>query len=170
MAKTEILTVKEMINGQQEEFDPMSINLSDIKALSDAMPKDGNIDSNNAENLAVRYLKGADLCAELLAIATAYVQKTDTLKKKAYGNAAMIKAPKSGAKTDKSKAWFAEMDDEYIEASNKHAEALAFAKWVQAKLGSFEKMHYICKKILDRSYNHEKMSGFSGMPSEEETW
>src|SRR5574342_517615 len=117
------LTVKDLLGKDVHEFDPMKIDTSEIRELSEAMPKDGNIDLNNAEVLATKYLRGADLCSELLAIATAYVAKTDTLKKKAYSYAAMVKASENNAKTDKSRAWFAEMDDDYIAASNKHAEA-----------------------------------------------
>ncbi len=54
------------------------------------------------------------------------------------------------------------MDDDYITAWNKHAEALAFAKWVNGKYESFSKMHYMCKKMLDRGYTHERMSSFNG--------
>jgi hypothetical protein len=162
MINNKILTVRDLINGSKEGFDPMDIDLTEIKSLSDALPKDGNIEANNAEVLATKYLRGVDLCSELLAIAIAYAQKTDTLKKKAYSEAALVKSQNAGIKTDKSKAWFAEMDDDYINASNKHSEALAFARWVQSKHSSFEKMHYMCKKILERSYNHEKMSGFHG--------
>jgi len=156
------LTVRELLNGKDQKFDPMDIDLSEIKALSEALPKDGNIDLNNAEVLATKYLRGADLCAEMLAIATAYAQKADTLKKKAYSEAALNKSVKAGVKTDKSRAWFAEMDDDFIEASNKYSEAVAFVRWINNKYDSFNKMHYMCKKILDRGYTHERMAGFNG--------
>lgn len=159
---TKALTVKDLLGKDAEEFDPMKIDTSEIKELSEAMPKDGNIDLNIAEVLATKYLRGADLCSELLAIATAYVAKTDALKKKAYSYAAMVKASESNIKTDKSRAWFADMDDDYISACNKHAEAIAFAKWVDGKYESFSKMHYMCKKMLDRGYTHERMSSFNG--------
>lgn len=92
------LTIRELLNGKDlladnsTGFDPMNISTDEIKALSNALPKDGNIDLNNAEVLATKYLRGADLCAEFLAIAIAYAQKSDTLKKKAYSNAALVKS------------------------------------------------------------------------------
>lgn len=156
------LTIRELLNGGEEGFDPMNIDTSEIRALSDALPKDGNIDLNNAEVLATKYLRGADLCSELLAIATAFVQKSDTLKKKAYSEAALTKSKAAGIKTDKSRAWFADSDDDFIEASNRYSEAVAFAKWVSNKYDSFNKMHYMCKKILDRGYVHERTAGFNG--------
>lgn len=156
------LTVKDLLGRDVEEFDPMKLDTSEIRELSEAMPKDGNIDLNNAEVLATKYLRGSDLCSELLAIATAYVAKTDALKKKAYSYAAMVKAADNNVKTDKSRAWFADMDDDYMSACNKYAEAIAFAKWVDGKYESFTKMHYMCKKILDRGYTHERMASFNG--------
>jgi hypothetical protein len=156
------LTVKELLNGGADGFDPMNLDTSEIRDLSNALPKDGNIDLNNAEVLATKYLRGSDICSELAAIATAHAQKSDTLKKKAYSEAALVKSKTAGIKTDKSRAWFAEMDDDYIEASNKYSEAIAFVKWVNNKYDSFNKMHYMCKKILDRGYAHERMAGFNG--------
>ena len=172
---TKALSVKELLGRDVEQFDPMKIDTSEVRELSEAMPKDGNIDLNNAEVLAIKYLRGADLCSELLAIATAYVAKTDALKKKAYSYAAMVKSNDSNIKTDKSRAWFADMDDDYINACNKYAEAIAFAKWVDGKFESFSKMHYMCKKILDRGYTHERMASFNGdidkmINNEEKGW
>ncbi len=157
-----ILTIRELLNGSVEGFDPMNFDTSEIRELSNALPKDGNIDLNNAEVLATKYLRGSDICSEFAAIAIAYAQKADTLKKKAYSEAALIKSKVASIKTDKSRAWFAEMDDDYIDASNRYSEAIAFAKWVNNKYDSFNKMHYMCKKILDRGYAHERMAGFNG--------
>jgi len=178
-AKTkQALTVRELLQCSGSNLDPMNIDTSEIRSLSEAMPKDGNIDLNNAEVLATKYLRGADVCAELLAIATAYVQNTDTFKKKAYSQAALVNsegyfAAKNNGKrpdkiTDKMRTLYADMDDDYVVASQKHDEALAFAKWVNGKYESFNKMHYMCKKILDRGYAHERMAGFNGTVNGEE--
>lgn len=165
------LTIRELLNGGKEGFDPMNIDTSEIRVLSNAIPKDGNIDLNNAEVLATKYLRGADLCSELAAIATAFVQKADTLKKKAYSEAALTKSKAAGIKTDKSRAWFADSDDDFIDASNRYSEAVAFVKWVSSKYDSFNKMHYMCKKILDRGYAHERAAGFNGsVNSDEPAW
>ncbi len=166
------LTVRELLNGGDKKFDPMDIDLSGIKVLSEALPKDGNIDLNNAEVMATKYLKGADMCAELLAIATAYAQKSDTLKKKEFGEAALVRSLKAGIKTDKSRAWYADTDEQYIEACNRYSEAIAFARWVSNKYESFIRIHYLCKKILDRGYAHEKTGNFNESTDDEkeQTW
>ena len=161
------LTVRELLSGGTSGFDPLNLDTTEIRGLSESMPKDGNIDINNAEVLATKFLRGADICAELLAVATAYVAKMDALKKKAYSYAALIKASTNNIKTDKSRAWFAEMDDDYLAACNKYAEALAFAKWVSSKYDSFNKMHYMCKHILKRAYPHEQASSWNGIVEDE---
>jgi len=163
------LTVKELLNPG-EKFDPMNIDTSEIKALSNALPQDGNIDTNNAEVMATKYLRGADICAELTAIALAYVQKTSSNMKMEYSQAALVRSEdyfttKNGGKkpakiTDKMRTLYAEMDEEYLAACQKHDEAMAFAKWVNGKYDSFNKMHYHCKQALSRGYDHERISGW----------
>src|SRR5271168_902452 len=139
------ITIRETLDIRS--FDPLDIDTSEIKVLSMSIPKDGNIDLNKAEVLATKFLRGSDLCSELLSIAVSYIGKAESDKKRAYSNAALVKSVTAGHKTDKARAWFADMDDQYIEACNKYNEALAFVEWVQGKYKSFEKMHYLCKKI-----------------------
>lgn len=161
------LTVKELISGSN--FDPMTLDTSELKALSDCIPKDGNIDINIAEVLATKFLRGADVCSELMSIATAHVAKMDAEKKKTYGYAATVKASQANIKTTASRSWFADQDDDYIAACNKYAEAQGFLKWVIGKHESFVRGHYLCKKILDRAYPHEKQASWNGaQPNEEE--
>jgi len=159
------LTARDMFN---DEFNPLDINISEIKSLSQALPGDGNIDLNNAEVLATKYLRGADLCSDILAIATAHAQKCDTLKKKAYSYAALVKSAEQKIKTDKSRAWFADTDEDYIQASNNYTESIAFVKWVGSKMDSFIKMHYLCRSIVKRGMDQEGASGWSGKGPENE--
>jgi hypothetical protein len=163
----QLVTAGDLLGNCGVNFDPMAIDLSEVKQLSDAMPKDGNIDLNNAETLATKYLRGADICAELLAIATAHVAKIDALKKKTFNYAFLVKSETNKTiKTDKMRAAFAEIDEEYQQACEKYAEAIAFAKWVSGKYDSFNKMHYLCKKILERGYTHERASSWGGYVDE----
>ena len=167
MDNDKALTVRDII-GVREGFDPMDIDLREIRALSDALPKDGNIDLNNAEVLATKYLRGADLCGELMAVATAYLAKTKSRKETLYNKAFVKYKDDKKFKTDKMRMAMAELDEDYIEATNRYNEAIAFSKWVSSKYDSFNKMHYMCKKILDRGYNHERMSGFNGSVDEDD--
>lgn len=149
-----------MINSN---FDPMNLDLTEVKKLSAAMPRDGNIDLNQAEVLATKYLRGADLCSELLAIATANMSRADSKKKKTWNYAFLVKSAKQkDVKTDKMRSAIAEIDEDYVEACERHAEAQAFVKWVSSKYESFVRMHYMCRDILKRGYSHENAAGFNG--------
>lgn len=161
MSITKSMTVRDLLTGGEKTFDPMSLDTSEIRELSNALPRSGEIDINVAEILANKFLRGADMCSELLAIATCHASKTDTERKKAYSKAAIEKASAAGIKTDKARILFADADDDYIIASNKHSEAVAFVKWISSKADSFVRGHYMCKKMLDRHYSQEKTASFN---------
>ena len=165
-----IVTVGEIL-GSGANFDPLTLDTSEIKELSNAMPRDGNIDINNAEVLATKYLRGADLCGELIAVATAYVSRTKDTKQRCYNQAFLIKSSlNKSIKTDKMRIAFAELDKEYEDACGEYNKAIAFAKWIESKYSSFNKMHYLCKKMLERAYTHEKAASFNPTVIEEDGW
>lgn len=143
-----------------KDFNPMELDLTEIKELSDSIPSNGEVDINQAEILAAKSLRVADLCSDILSIATCYVAKCDTEKKKCYAQAALVKSSAAGIKTDKSKAWYAESDQDFIDASNKYSEALALVKWITSKHESAVRFHYLCKQMLSRNYSSEKAAGF----------
>jgi len=161
------LTVRDLINGGPNvvSFDPLSLDTSEIRALSNAMPKDGNIDVNNAEVLAVKYLRGADICAELLAMATAHVNRMKHIKEVAYSRAFLKSKDDKSVKTDKMRSALADLDEDYMSSCNSYNEALAFRQWIDSKYKVFNTMHYMCKNILQRGYDHERASGFSANDS-----
>jgi hypothetical protein len=156
---SQALTARELLGG--ESFDPLNLDTSEIRELSNLLPSDGQIDINQAEILATRFLRGADVCGELMAVVTCHVSKLETAKKKAYSEAALSKATAAGIKTDKSRCLFADSDSDYIEACNRYSEASAMLKWVGSKYDSFVRCHYNAKKLLDRQYSHEQASGFN---------
>ena len=162
MTNKPVVTVGNIIDSEKN-FDPMTLDTTEIQELSNAMPRDGNIDINNAEVLATKYLRGADLCGELIAIATAFVSRTKDEKQRAYNQGFLIKsAENKNIKTDKMRVAFAELDEDYLNACENYNKAVAFSKWVESKYSSFNKMHYLCKKILERAYSHEKAAGLNG--------
>jgi len=164
MTNKPVVTVGDILRPESK-LDPMTLDTTEIKELSNAMPRDGNIDINNAEVLATKYLRGADLCGELIAVATAFMSKTKDAKQRAYNQAFLIKSSMNkDIKTDKMRIAFAELDDDYTSACEEYNKALAFSKWVESKYSSFNKMHYLCKKILERAYSHEKAAGWNGQP------
>jgi len=166
------VTLRELLHCDDDAFNPLNMDTKEIQNLSSAMPADGNIDLNNAEVLAVKYLRGADMCSELMAIATRYLSKTDSDMRRAYNRAFIKFKDDRSIKTDKMRVAYAELDDDYIYAQDRNTEAKAFHKWVESKYNSFNKMHYMCKKLLDRGYQHEAAAGFNGNTpiSENDTW
>ena len=165
------ITVGEVL-GIEKKFDPMDLDITEIKELSNALPKDGNIDINNAEILATKYLRGLDVCGELAAAAIAHVSKTKDIKQQAYNRAFLIKSSEhKNIKTDKMRVAFAELDNDYMSACVVYNRASAFAKWIDSKCKSFEKMHYLCKKLLDRAYVNESASSWNPTIIEkEDSW
>ena len=155
-----------------DQFDPMTLEIGEIKELSNAMPRDGHIDINQAEVLATKYLRGADICSELLALATSHMAKTKDAKQKAYNYAFLVKSQTmKNIKTDKMRVAYAELDDEYLAACEAFNKATAFLKWVELKYNIFNKVHYLCKKMLDREYTGEKSAGWNGSGTNiEEGW
>lgn len=161
-------TLGELLRADKRDFNPMMLDTSSIRALSNELPKDGNIDTNNAEVLATKFLRGADICSDLLAIATLHVARMKDAKQQAYNRAFLIKSEEDKTlKTDKLRVAFAELDTEYIEACSRYNEAMAFAKWVDSKYNSFVRFHYLCKRILERSQNHELAAGWNGRTPDE---
>jgi hypothetical protein len=158
---SQALTARELFGSGVQEFDPMNLDLTEIRSFSAMIPSDGSIDINVCEVLATRALRMADLCSELLSVATCYVSKMETEKKRCYSQAALVKATAAGIKTDKSRAWFGESDSDFIAASNKYSEGLAFVKFISSKYDSAVRLHYNCKKMLERNYSHEQASGFN---------
>lgn len=163
-----IVTIGEVLK-LNDNFDPMTLDTSEIRNLSNSMPSDGNIDVNNAEVLATKYLRGADLCGELVAVATAYVSRTKDAKQKAYNQAFLVKsAANKNIKTDKMRIAFAELDEDYQAACEEYNKAVAFSKWVDSKYSSFTKAHYLCRSIVKRSQAHEQAGNWNGRQEEED--
>lgn len=155
-------TFGELLNKRSSN--PLNIDTSEIRSLSEAMPKDGNIDLNNAEIMATKFLRGADLCGELLSVAVAYVANTKDAKQRAYNEAFLVKSSESGLniKTDKMRIAFAELDEDYQHACNEHNKAIAFHKWIESKHNSFIRFHYLSKKVLERRLEEQKNGNWIG--------
>lgn len=159
---TKIITMREALNlVESSQINPLDIDTSEIRALTSSLPQSNQIDINMAEIVATKALRISDLCSELMAIVSCHVSKLETEKKRLYSQAALVKAVEFGHKTDKARCLFAESDAEYISACNKYSEAQAMLKWIGAKYDGAIRLHYNCKKMLDREYSHERASGFN---------
>jgi len=164
------LTIKEHLS--LDDFDPLSIDITKIKEVSDSMPLDANIDAPNAENLALKFLRAADECAEILSTLILLESKAksnvNTIKNRLY-----LEASDHGHKTIKDRQAYAESHDTYVAAVEKHDEIYATRKFFDTKQQWFVDAHRLMKQRLRGEYNHGMSSGFSetsGPKHGEKSW
>jgi len=130
-----------------ESFAPEQMDIADIQELSDSIPRDGHVDIPIAESLAVRFLRGADTCSEILCKIVWWLAKKEGEAQHAYTKAMLVKAGAAGHKTAKEKEKFASGDAEYLKASEEVARAKAMKKWLENKHSSLISAHYLMKDI-----------------------
>lgn len=128
--------------------------MSEIIAISNEIPDNVNqLTALQAEHLAGRFLKGFELCGDLYAMAIGHEIKMESLKKKEFGTALLVRSKAQGHKTAADKTAYAQMDDTYLAAEQKYNEAKMFRVMVSQKHQTFEKAHYHMRKLADRDAN-----------------
>jgi hypothetical protein len=155
---TEALTLKQVL--ETENYDPMNIDISEFKRMSELMPKDGNIDLANAAVLATMYLRAADRCSEIVSsliwrAGKAKSEKT-TIRQKLY-----LLAIEEGHKTINDKVAYAESHEDFIKASDILVQTEAVKKWFEEKHKWFLESHRYMKAKLKAENQHMSSSGFS---------
>jgi len=151
------------------DFDPEKIDVTEIKELTDAIPKDGNVDVSIAETLAVKFLRGADRCSEILAQLTWWEAKADDMKRHALAFASIVTASQKGLKTATEKRTYAEGDTEYLKACEVSNRAKAMKQWFKNKHESLVSAHYLMKDIAKGGRSHQK-AGSLFSQDEEPIW
>lgn len=157
-------------------LDPSTEIIEQIVEVARELPDNANaISPSHAEYLAGRFLKGLALCNELCALATGYELKSDILKKKAHGDAFIVRSKSKGLKTAKEMEAYANTDDLYVEAAEKHAEAKMLRVLVENIRSDFEKAHYLMRKIsekdVENDYRKQEISSDTSDESgEEDGW
>jgi len=141
-----------------ENFSPEEIDLSELEKIAEMLPTNGIIDLNISEQGLITTLEGQNFCQERIALLDRYIGLHESMKNKAWSNAALNKAKDDGHKTAKDKEWFAQADDEYIEFCNKLTLAKATKKWFENKASYYFGWHYTFKTFLRRDYPIEKSS------------
>lgn len=153
-------TFKEKIG--LDNFSIEEMDISEIDKVSDWLPSNGIIDLNIAEQGLTITLHAQNLCQEKIIQLERWIGKKDSEKSRAWSKAALEKAKEAGYKTVKDKEWFAQADDEYIEACNELVLAKACKKWFENKASHFSGWHYAFKTFLRRDYSLEKLGNFQG--------
>jgi len=141
------------------KFTPEQVDVTDINELSKYVPKDGHVDLGIAENLAVRFLRGADSCAELLGKLTWWLARQEDEKRAVLKEAMLVRATGAGYKTAKEKQIFAEADPEYLKACERASRAKVMVQWCKDKQRSLINAHYLMKHILGNNSLHRNASG-----------
>lgn len=135
-------------------LDPSTTLIDQVVAVARELPENANaINPPYAEYLAGRFLKGLDVCNELYALSIGYELKSEISKKKAHGEAFIIRSKTKGLKTAKEMEAYANTDDIYVEAAEKHAEAKMLRVLVENIRSDFEKAHYLMRKIAEKDVN-----------------
>ena len=140
-------------------FSLKDIDISSIEEIVDHLPKNGVVDPNIAERGLLLTLEGQNLCQEKIVQLDRLIGAIESKKNKAWSAAALTKAKEEGYKTAKDKEWFAQSDDDYIDACNSLVLAKASKKWFENKAGYFLAWHYALKTFLKRDYSIETASG-----------
>jgi hypothetical protein len=142
-------------------FSIEDIGLSDIEEIESMLPKNGVVDLNIAERGLIYTLEGQNLCQEKIAKIDRWVAVLDSRKNKAWSAAALSKSKTAGHKTVKDKEWYAQADDDYIDACNALALGRACKKWFENKAGYFSSWHYTFKTFLRRDYSIENATSLN---------
>lgn len=158
-----------------ETFNPKTMDVSYIQELSNSIPKDGHVDYAMADKLALKFLRGADMCSELIGKLSWWAAKKKDESKKALQEAALITAPSKGFKTASEKKLYAEGDAQYQLASDALNKAEAMLLWVKNKYSSLVSAHYMMKHIAKGSESHQQASNVlvGGGPTQshgEQSW
>jgi hypothetical protein len=148
-----------------DNFSVEDIDISDINNLSDWLPTNGVMDLNIAEQGLVHTLHGQNYCQELIAKLDRWISIKENQKNKAWTKAALDKASAAGHKPVKNREWFAQADDDFIQASNDVAVAKAAKKWFENKAAYFSGWHYAFKTFLKRDYSLETLGNFQAAHS-----
>lgn len=143
-----------------DNFSIEELDLSEVEELSDWLPKNGIVDLNIAEKGLILTLHGQNLCQEQIARIDHLISVKEGQRNKAWTKAALDKANAAGHKVVKNREWFAQADDDYIEACNQVAIAKAAKRWFENKADYFQNWHYAMKSFLRRDYSLERLGNF----------
>lgn len=147
--------MKEILNI--ENFDPLNVDVSFLREVSEQIPDAGFMDPAMAEHLATATLKAADLCIDLLGQSTLYLADCDA-RKRATKATVIKKLLDMKKPSTVVKEIFAD-DDEFIAITNKHNQATALHNWLENKHASLLKTHHLCKDFIKKA---ETLQGASG--------
>ena len=145
------------------QFSIEDIDMSEIEKLSKWLPSNGVVDLNIAEQGLIITLTAQNLCQEKIVVLDRLIGLKESEGNKAWADAALTRATAAGHKTVKTREWFAQADEVYINACNELILARATKKWLENKASHFSGWHYTFKTFLRRDYGLEKLGNFQSI-------
>jgi len=129
----------------QEDITIDDIDTEYITNISREIPSSGDLSAPVAAVLAVKFLRAADLCSELIARVSRVVGYRKTEARTEGSKAAMVRSSES---TAKGKELDRERDTIYIEAKNKLVDAESLLTFLSNKHNILMAAHYMCRDIV----------------------
>lgn len=143
-----------------EQFDPMSIDISEFDELAKSMPRDANLDIPVAEKLAVQYLRAADRCSEILATLM-WMEGRAKIHRNSLRERLYLEAKDHGHKTVRERDAFSESHPDFIAAEEALNNAMVARNNFKMRHKWFLDGHQYMKERLRGEYRHQTASGFS---------
>lgn len=140
------------------DFKIESIDTSEIDKVIAWLPANGVLDLNIAEEGVILTLEALNFCQDKILFVERWIGFLESEKNKVWAKAALDKAKAAGHTSIKLREWYAQADDDYIEACNQLTRAKALKKWFDNKADYFKSWHYAFKTFLKRDYDIEKIS------------
>lgn len=122
-------------------------NVADI--ASKIPDSSSSISSLVAQELATLFLKGMEMCGDLVSVATHYESMMIQEKKKARAEAILIRAAEKNIKTAKEREIYADMDEVYLKAEVEAINAHMFLVLIENKRDDLKSAHYYMRKIAE---------------------
>lgn len=141
------------------DFSISALDTAEIEKISNWFPRGGVIDINSAERGMILSLHGQNVCQEHIVKIDIWIGYKEAEKNKAW-MLAIGRAKTSGHGTVKDKEWFAQADEEFINACNELTIARAAKKYFENKASNFSGWHYAFKTFLGRDYSLERLANF----------
>lgn len=132
------------------DYDPMKVDTYFVEVACDKIPKDGQIDINEAEQLATVFLEAADKITDEISRCSAYVGLCEAERRDCKSSA--IDGRITGTTGPKVAATVAQQlygnDADYRAAHERQALGDAFLDWLRTKFRNLMAAHVLCKDIM----------------------
>lgn len=138
-----------------------ALDLTEIRKMSEILPKNKVIDSNIAEKYIISTIEAQDLCQEKIVQVERWIGMKKVILEKTEAESALIRAKDAGHKTAKEKEWFVQCDEAVIALRDELEKAKVAKLWLDNKIKYFSMWHYSLKAFIKRDYNIEGASTYS---------